>query len=472
MKRRTLFVVLGIAAVLAVAGVALWRVGVFQRPAPEVRTTTVERNTLLVVVSASGSVELEARVGLSFDVPGWVDEVTVEVGDRVAAGDVLARLGRAQLEVQKRQAEAARAAVEAQLAQLLSGARPEEVAAAEANLRATEAQVEAAKANLSQAVTGASDAQIAAAEAQVYAAKLQQEVAQDSHDEIVHGKGASEEQKQQAAYDLFAANEALDAARASLDELMAGADRETVQAARGRVEAAEAQADAAQAQLDLLRTEPRPEGVADLVAQIAQAQASVALIELSLESTVLRAPFDGVIAAVNVAEAELAPAGLPAVVLLDVSRFSLTVSVDEIDVGRLREGQKAEVTVDALPDAVLSGTIERISPVATLEGGVTSYDVTIELDPTDAPIRADMTANATVVVEELADVLTIPTWVVRVDRLDGQTYVDRPTEEGYERVDVDLGVRHEGVAQVLDGLAEGEAVARVEESGLFGFGGE
>jgi HlyD family secretion protein len=81
-----------------------------------------------------------------------------------------------------------------------------------------------------------------------------------------------------------------------------------------------------------------------------------------------------------------------------------------------------------------------------------------------------MTANATIVVEELADVLMIPTWVVRVDRNAGQMYVHRQMGDGVERVDVQLGVRYEGFAQVLEGLSEGDQVVRLPESNGFDFG--
>jgi HlyD family secretion protein len=165
----------------------------------------------------------------------------------------------------------------------------------------------------------------------------------------------------------------------------------------------------------------------------------------------------------------MASAGLPAITLLDTSNFHMTVGVDEIDVGKLAVGQSARITLDALPDTVITGLVERIAPAATLEGGVVIYDVVIALDPIDAPIRADMTANATIIVEELADVLKIPTWVVRVDRDTGQTYVHQRVGEEVVRTDVTLGVRHEGVAQVLSGLSEGDEAIWVQES-MFGFG--
>jgi hypothetical protein len=80
-----------------------------------------------------------------------------------------------------------------------------------------------------------------------------------------------------------------------------------------------------------------------------------------------------------------------------------------------------------------------------------------------------MTANVTVVVEELNDVLKIPTWVVRTDRDTGQTYVHRRVGDEVERVDVTLGVRGEGVAQVVSGLSEGDEIVRLEDASPFGF---
>jgi HlyD family secretion protein len=234
--------------------------------------------------------------------------------------------------------------------------------------------------------------------------------------------------------------------------------------------ATQAQQDATQAQLDLLLAGATEGQIAAAEAQVEQAQVALELAELSLEKATLRAPFDGVVAAVNVTAGEITSAGpLPAVTLLDTSRFHMTVGVDEMDVGWLAVGQTAQVTLDALPDVEITGRVERIAPAATVDaGGVVYYDVIIELDPTYVAIRADMTANVTIVVEELTDVLMIPTWVVRVDDA-GQTYVNQQVGDEIVRMDVELGVRHEGFAQVLNGLSEGNEAIWVQEPS-FGFG--
>ena len=117
-----------------------------EEPEEEPRQTTVEREDLLVTVSASGNIEPHAQVALGFDLGGRVTEVLVEVGDAVKAGDPLARLDDRALLLQVEQAEAALEGAQAQLDLLLEGARPEQIAAAEANLRAIRAQAEAAQA--------------------------------------------------------------------------------------------------------------------------------------------------------------------------------------------------------------------------------------------------------------------------------------------------------------------------------------
>jgi HlyD family secretion protein len=464
MKRIVLYWVIGIVVVAAGVGTFLWRSQLARPSESEVRSVVVERGAMVVAVAASGSVEPRERVDLAFESPGRIFDVPVEVGDRVEPGDVLARLDEEQLALQVRQVQAALDLATAQLAQLRADARPEEIAAAEADVQAAQARVSAAAANLDQVDSGPDDAQIAAAEAQLASAELQRKVAEIKLDRI-EGEGT---EKEHAHYDLYAARKAVAASRAELDELLSGPDVDAVRAARANVWAAGAQRDAAQAQLDLLAAGATVEQIGDAEAQVAQAQAALDLAELSLEQAVLRAPFDGVVSMVGVTPGEMASTG-PAVTLLDVSQFHLTVSVDEIDVGRLSEGQVAQVTLDALPDALVTGTVEYIAPVATLEGGVVYYDVSIGLASTDVPVRADMTASATIIVEELADVLKIPTWIVRVDRDSGQTYVYREAGGEVERVDVDLGVRYEGFAQVIDGLSEGDEVVWVEEV-PFGFG--
>ena len=126
MKRTTLYVILGTVAIAAVAGVFLLRAGSVAQPEEETRSAFVERGSILVAVSSSGSVEPQTRVGLAFDLPGRVAEVAVKVGDTVEAGEVLARLDTTDLEFAVQQAEIGLRAAQLRLERLqdlLAGGR-------------------------------------------------------------------------------------------------------------------------------------------------------------------------------------------------------------------------------------------------------------------------------------------------------------------------------------------------------------
>lgn len=461
-------VILTLAAVAAVTGVILWRTGALQGQEEEsYRSAIVERGSMIVAVSATGRIRPAARVNLTFETPGRMAEVWVEEGDQVEAGEPLAGLETDQLEQRVAQAQAALAAAESRLAQLRAGPRPAEIEQARANVRAAEEQTRAAAANRDQLADNPTEAQIAAAQAQVAQARTSVEIAQDTYDLTDED---NETKKEHANYDLFTAKEQLAAAEAKLEDVLDGPGAEQLRAAQANVAAALAQQDAAQAQLDQLLAGPKDEDIADAEAQVAQARVGLEQAKLALRKATLTAPFGGLVTEINLTPGEVPPTRQAPIVLLDNSTFHITVGVDELDVTQVEVGQHVDIGVEALPEANVTGTVDRISPVAELNGGVIAYDVVITLDPTEAPLRTDMTANATIVVEELSDVLKIPAWLVRIDRDTGTTYVHRRAGDEIERVDVALGARHQSEVQVLAGLSEGDEVVRLDEADTFNFG--
>lgn len=499
MKRIVIYVVLGILIVGGVAAGLIWRSRQLETQAEAMlRSTVVERGEMIVAVSASGTIEPARRAHLALEQSGQVSDVLVNIGDEVAEGDALVSLDSARAALQMEQARANVASAEAQLAKLRAGPRREEVDASEANVRAAEAQVGVAAAERDQVAEGAGAADTASAEAEVASALTQQKKAYDWHEttmecftikksagdvvdigegqtitltegferEICPLLGVPEEQ---ARYRLEAADEALQAARARLEEVEGGADRNQLSAAQSNVAAAAARQDAAQAQLDLLVAGATGEQIVGAEATVDQARAALDQAEIRLGQARLQAPFDGLVADVDVTVGQQAVAGVPVVTLIDPSLFHVTIGVDELDVAHLAQGQRAELSFDALPNTVVTGTVRRIAEAAALDGGIVTYDVRIDLAPTDAPIKADMTTSATIVVEEISDALKIPTWAIHVDRDTGQYFVRRRTASGIEQVDVELGARYEGVAQVLRGLSAGDEIVRDPESSQFDF---
>jgi HlyD family secretion protein len=144
--------------------------------------------------------------------------------------------------------------------------------------------------------------------------------------------------------------------------------------------------------------------------------------------------------------------------LVDPSHFHIDVSVDEIDIAKLKVGQTVNVSADALPEVTITGKVDRIAPAATSLAGVVSYQARINVDPTDAPLRGGMSANVTIVTETRADVLTVPNWAIRIDRATGKAYVNRLTGTTAREVEVKTGLRNESDSEVTSGVQEGDVI--------------
>jgi HlyD family secretion protein len=198
----------------------------------------------------------------------------------------------------------------------------------------------------------------------------------------------------------------------------------------------------------------------------------------ALSDMQLVAPFDGLVATVSLRVGEDAQAALPnpAMVLIDPGRYYIDVEVDEVDIARIATGQRAVVTFDALPGLEFTGRLGWLSPtpaeadtLSLLSGGssgVVSYPARIDLDPTDAPIRAGMTATTDVVLEQLDDVLRVPNWAVMIDRRSGVAKVLVRSADGtsVDEVEVELGLRNETYSQVVDGLEAGQEVVSLSRN--------
>jgi HlyD family secretion protein len=138
-------------------------------------------------------------------------------------------------------------------------------------------------------------------------------------------------------------------------------------------------------------------------------------------------------------------------------------------------GQPVFIELDALPDRTLTGTVTSIAPNATTDtGGVVSYIVRVDLDPTDAPLLSGMTATVDIVVEQLESVLRIPNWAIRIDRRTGDAFVNIQTpDEGLVEVEIELGLRGDAYSQVIAGLEVGqEVVVSLDREDVSFFGGE
>jgi len=247
-----------------------------------------------------------------------------------------------------------------------------------------------------------------------------------------------------------------EAAQASFDLAVREPTNDEIAAARSAVVQAEAA-------LARLRDGVQEEDLLLAQLQVEQAQIGLQQAQQQLEGTELQAPHDGVVTLVGVQQGELS-GGQPAFVLTDLSEYHLEVIVDEIDIGRVAVGQPVTVTLDALPGETLRGEVAQIADTPLSGALVVSYVVTVRLSPTDAPLRAGMTANADLVIERREAVLLVPNRFISIDRATGRMYVDKAVGAQVSPVEIQTGLRDETYSEILAGLEEGDVVVLVQES--------
>jgi HlyD family secretion protein len=408
-----------------------------------IQTAVVERGTLRASVDATGSVAPGTWLELSFKSAGRVAEIMVKEGGRVEARGVLARLGTADLEQALIQAQASLDIAAAQLAQTEDGASAEDLASARAALESALADYEEVKA-------GPSQEDITVAKADMEKARIALEKAQADYDKIAWqtGIGASPQAStlQQASIDY-------ERARAQYELTVDGpTDSELKQA--------EAQIAQARATLADLEEKPTPEELAIARAQVTQARSTLTQAQLNLEEATLVAPFAGTVADISLEVGQMVNSGTPVIVLTDLTSYHVDLYVDETEIGQVQVGQPVVITPDAFPDEEIEGEITAIKSIGTVSGGIVTYEVRVEIAPTGVPIRSDMTASATVVIEEKENVLLVPNRAIRYE--EGVEYVEVLDPSGgteVRRVAIATGASDGTVTEVTAGLEEGEVVA-------------
>jgi HlyD family secretion protein len=241
----------------------------------------------------------------------------------------------------------------------------------------------------------------------------------------------------------------------------------------GSLGAANASVVAAELQLSRLLDGPSDMDLARSEIQLKQAQLARDLAQVNLDRARLYAPFDGVVAVVNLTQGELPPTAT-AVEIIDNSVFYIDLAIDETEIVDVQVGQPVSLVLDALPEAQITGTITRVAQTPTRIGQVVTYIARVALDPTLEPVRLGMNATATIKVQQLQDVFTLRNRFIRIDRATQQAYVTVQREDGlFEEIEVQLGLRNETHSQVISGLEAGQRVVLLPrgELNVFAEGG-
>lgn len=187
-----------------------------------------------------------------------------------------------------------------------------------------------------------------------------------------------------------------------------------------------------------------------------QAKLNVEQAQLNLDRARIVAPFDGVVTTVSLNVGDNASSGTAAVVMIDPSRLQISVTVSEVDIARVKLGQTAQVTIDALPGKNYAAQVTTINPTATVTQGVVNYPVILVLSNADDAIKPGMTANLIMEVERRDDVLLIPSRAVRTQA--NQRTVTVLYKGQSIQVPVTTGLSNDQSIEITSGLQEGDVV--------------
>lgn len=347
-SKRTRIIVVVVVAGLLASGAALWRW--WQRP-PE------------GVLVASGTIEA-TEIAVSFKIPGRVIARPADEGQRLGAGDLVARLESKELEADVDRLRASLVATETRLPQLRT-----EIALQEALTRARIAEAQAVLAardeRLAQLKSGSRPQEVQRAQADLRQAKAtldNAEIESRRMDALYREGGVSAQVRDATRTNLDVAVERHRSAIEQFDLVKEGPRQEEIRQAEADVR--QGRAALLQAQAGELETLRKQQEVAIVQATVARDRAALAAAEAQLGYTVLASPQAGVVLRKHVEPGEMIAAGTPAVTIADLGNIWLKIYIPEPRLGHVRLGQTAVITTDSFRGKVYPGKITFINSEA------------------------------------------------------------------------------------------------------------
>lgn len=183
----------------------------------------------------------------------------------------------------------------------------------------------------------------------------------------------------------------------------------------------------------------------------------------------IRAPFAGTIAAINIKQSDSVSSGTSVATLITKQKLA-EIALNEVDVAKVKSGQKATLTFDAVDGLTISGVVAEINTIGTVTQGVVSYTVKIGFDTQDDRIKPGMSVSAAIIIDMKQDVLTVPNSAIK--KQGTATYVemfDTPiaTATGSQGVastltprqqTVEVGLSNDTMTEIISGLKEGDQI--------------
>jgi len=202
-------------------------------------------------------------------------------------------------------------------------------------------------------------------------------------------------------------------------------------------------------------------------AQVLQSEASLKQLEEQLSYTTIVAPMDGTVLSRDVeigdAVSSILVLGSTATLLFtegDTSQVYVQGKVDEADIAHVYMNQPARIKVESFRDRTFNGRVTKIAPLGVEKDNVTTFEVRVSIDNPGGELKANMTANAEILLDEHKGVLTVPENAVMYDPQKNATVEipDKSQKEGKRKIQVKVGLSNGSATEILSGLKEGDPV--------------
>jgi RND family efflux transporter MFP subunit len=461
-------------------------------------TVTVKRGDVVQEVSVTGRVEPVSTVNLSFEKSGRIQGVYTRVGQHVSAGTLLA-------EIESSAAQASVMEVEARLAELKRGSRPEEITVKEAELAKYEQDLANSYGGVKDTIDDAFNKMDDALHVKMTGVfsgsktssyRFTYQICDSSLDTNgVALRLASEYdidlwRTELATLSMTPSNEALSTAlettsahlekgksfleavsrTLTLDCTIANAGldpyRTNVNTARTNIATA------------IAAVNTKRQAIASLVLTVAKVKNELSLLKAGTASEVIAAqearllsaqgelrkhriyaPISGAVTNVDAKTGEYANTTTPLLSIISDASFEMTANVPEADIAKIKLGNTAKVTLDAYgSDALFEGRVSAINPAETIIDNVPTYKVTLNFTKNDPRIKSGMTANIDIATAKSSDVLVIPQRAIATK--DNQKFVETVSPDGSTAsVLVTTGLRgSDGLIEITSGVSEGAII--------------
>lgn len=414
-------------------------------------TAVIKKGSLVNDITAVGNLSYSTSEELSFDTSGYVSDISVEVGDTVTEGDVVAKLNMTEWEQNVTTLESTLASKQMSLTQ----AEQSQTTAAR-NVTTKEKAVATAKTALDTAEYNLTvkERAVESTKLSIESAELSVEQSQYSFDTNSGGQWAWD--------NLVLAKKQLELTKLSLDDA-----NHNVEVAQQAIEDAKVTIENAQLDVEDAKTAVT---IAD--GNVTKAQQDVADAQQALDDSKathpeLTAPFTGLVTALNTTAGTEVYKGGAIITIVDPSKFEAVVSVSETDINNVQLNGNATVEFDAITGLSMPATVRYISPTATTSSGVVSYQVTITIQSDKAlqqgvtqdqlsQLKEGLTATVSIIIEEANDVLLVPTQAIQTGP-NGST-VDVISNGTTTTKTITTGISNSKYTAVTEGINEGDTV--------------